>query len=74
MEKNKPLWQGYMTAVTKGSQTCKASIDFLPMVNLDPNSWECIYSVLMWGKEECEKMALILCSHLISQYGGLQNK
>ena len=51
-------WQGYMTAITNGEKTNKASFDFLPMVNLDPNSWNCIYSVLMWGKKECERYGL----------------
>ena len=56
--KEKRGWQGVMTAITKGKQTDKASFDFLPMVNLDPNSWECIYSVLMWGKNECKKYGI----------------
>ena len=46
----KRKWQGVVSAITQRKQTSKASLDFLPMVNLDPCSWECIYSVLMWGK------------------------
>ena len=48
-------WQGYMAAITHGEHTGKASFYFLPMVDLDPNSWKCIYSVLTWGIDECEK-------------------
>ena len=57
-DKDKPGWQGCMSAITKGEKTPKASFDFLPMVNLDPNSWKCIYSVLMFGMEECKKYGL----------------
>ena len=52
-------WQGYMTAITHGEHTGKASFHFLPMVDLDPNSWKCIYSVLMWGKDQCEKHDIV---------------
>lgn len=57
-EKQKRGWQGVMTAITNGQHTSKASFDFLPMVNLNPNSWKCIYSVLMWGRDECKKYGI----------------
>ena len=52
-------WQGYMTAITRGEHTGKASFHFLPMVDLNPNSWKCIYSVLKWGIDECAKYGII---------------
>ena len=67
-------WQGYMMAIADGEHTGKASVHFLPMVNLDPNSWKCIYSVLMYGRDNCKKMVLYQCSPLTSQYGGLQDR
>ena len=44
-KEDKPGWQGFMTLVTHGEYTGKASFHFLPMVDLDPNSWKCKYSV-----------------------------
>ena len=67
-------WQGYMMAITDGEHTGKASVHFLPMVNLDPNSWKCVYSVLMYGRDNCKKMVLYQCFPLPSQYGGLQDR
>lgn len=55
----KPGWQGFMTLVTHGEYTGKASFHFLPMVDLDPNSWRCIYSVLVWGRDQCLKYDII---------------
>ena len=52
-------WQGYMTAITDGYQKGKSSFHFLPMVDLDPNSWKCIYSVLTWGLAECKKHDIV---------------
>ena len=57
--KEKIGWQGYMTAVTRGKHHGKSSFHFLPMVDLDPNSWKCIYSVLEWGRKECAKYGII---------------
>ena len=58
-KKEKVMWQGYMTAITKGNHTGKASYHFLPMVDLDPNSWKCIYSVLMWAENHCRKYDIV---------------
>ena len=44
-------WKGYMMAIADGEHTGKASVHFLPMVDLDPNSWKCVYSVLMYGRD-----------------------
>ena len=52
-------WQGYMTAVTDGYQKGKFSCHYLPMVDLDPNSWKCIYSVLTWGRDKCKKHGIV---------------
>ena len=52
-------WQGYMAAITHGQHTGKSSFHFLPMVDLDPNSRKCIYSVLVWGRDQCEKYGII---------------
>ena len=43
-------WQGYMIAITNGNHRGEASFHILPMVDLDPNSWKCIYSVLKFGQ------------------------
>ena len=56
---DKKGWQGCMAAITDGYQKGKSSCHFLPMVDLDPNSWKCIYSVLTWGRDECKKYGIV---------------
>ena len=51
-----PLWSGTMQAMTRGPHPKPSSFHFLPLINLQPSSIDCVYSTLVYIKEECKKM------------------
>lgn len=50
-----PSWSGMMQTVCKGTHPGKASIHFLPMLDLDPNDMSCIYSTLHFVAEQNQR-------------------
>ena len=44
----RPLWSGMMQLVHKGEHPGKSSIEFLPMIDLNPSDMTCIYSTLLF--------------------------
>ncbi|KAG1676109.1 hypothetical protein GQR58_014439 [Nymphon striatum] len=42
----RPGWSGTMQAISKGTHLGKASIHFLPMIDMDPTDMNCVYSTL----------------------------
>ena len=50
-----PSWSGMMQTVCKGTHPGKASIHFLPMLDLDPNDVSCIYSTLHFVAEQNQR-------------------
>ena len=44
----RPNWSGYMQSVSIGTYPGAATISFLPIIDLDPNNYSCIYSTLLF--------------------------
>ena len=42
----RPAWSGLMKAVHQGNYPGKSSVQFLPMIDLDPTDMSCIFSTL----------------------------
>ncbi len=42
----RPEWNGFMQITRKGAHPGKSSIQFLPMIDMDPTNMTCIYSTL----------------------------
>ena len=51
-----PLWSGTMQAMTRGEHPKPSSFHFLPLIDLQPSHVDCIYSTLVFVKQECKKM------------------
>lgn len=48
----RPGWSGMMQAVRKGPHPGKASIHFLPMIDMDPTDLSCVFSTLHFVADE----------------------
>ena len=55
-----PNWSGFMQAATKlqDERFKKESIDFLPIIDLDPNDETCIYSTLQFVIKEAARLGI----------------
>ena len=51
----RPGWSGFMQMVHNGSHPGKATVVFLPMIDLDPSSMTCIYSTLIFLSDQARK-------------------
>ena len=54
-----PGWSGMMQALHKEDHPGKASIHFLPMLDLDPTDMTCIYSTLHFVATECKRQGTV---------------
>lgn len=50
-----PLWSGFMQMVHTGNHPGLSSVIFLPMIDMDPNDMNCIYSTLMFVSSHASK-------------------
>ena len=57
-ESRHPNWSGYMQLNTYGNNFSKATISFLPIIDLNPSSYTCVYSTLMYVVEQCNKFKI----------------
>ena len=57
-----PNWQGFMANIIHGNPL-KSQIRFLPIIPLDPSSYEAVYSTMHFIKEEIKKKS-ICCTSL----------
>ena len=59
----RPNWSGFMETATSGYAQVlnKSRIDFLPIINMNPNDMSCIYSTLKYLEEHARKMQLKHC-------------
>ena len=55
LTKNMPNWQGFMSEIVNGHYECTA-ITFNPMVPLNPETNEAIYSTMSFVKEQAEQI------------------
>ena len=53
--KPRASWSGTMQLVHRGNHPPKASISFLPMIDMDPTNQTCIYSTLSYVAEHAKK-------------------
>lgn len=52
---SRPLWNGYMQMITRGQHPGKASVVFMPMIDMNPNDLTCIYSTLVFVSSHAKK-------------------
>ena len=50
----RPAWSGMMQAIHQGSYPGKSSVQFLPMIDLDPTDMSCIFSTLTYVCEQAK--------------------
>ena len=48
LEKPRPNWSGFMQMVTTGEHLPRSNITMLPIIDLDPSNYSCLYSVLLY--------------------------
>ena len=54
-------WSGFMQDITKGLGFNKeAAINFLPIIDLNPDDESCIYSMLKFITEEANKFGILV--------------
>jgi len=51
----RPGWSGFMQMVHKGTHPGKATVVFLPMIDLDPTDMTCIYSTMLFLAEQAQQ-------------------
>ena len=51
-----PLWSGTMHAMSRVEHPKPSSFHFLPLIDLQPSNIDCVYSTLVFIKEECKKI------------------
>lgn len=50
--KIRPSWAGLMQSISHGAHSGKSSISILPMIDLNPSDFTCIYSTLLYVAKE----------------------
>ena len=55
LKTSRPGWSGMMQAVYDGEHHGKASIKFLPMIDMNPSDMSCVYSTMMYVCEEAKR-------------------
>ena len=55
LRSSRPGWSGMMQAVHQYTHPGKASITFLPMIDLNPNDMSCVHSTLRFVATECKR-------------------
>lgn len=48
----RPSWAGFMQSINHGSHSGKSSITILPMIDLNPSDFTCIYSTLQYVEQQ----------------------
>ena len=52
----RPNWSGYMDLMASGDHLSNSDITFVPIIDLNPSSYTCIYSTLTYVTEQCQKL------------------
>ena len=55
-ESPRPNWSGYMQRISHGDQLPSAAITLLPIIDLKPTDYTCIYSSLLFVINQCKKL------------------
>ena len=51
----RPGWSGFMRVYRKGALPRKSEVTLLPIINLNPNYYSCIYSTLLFVIDQSKK-------------------
>ena len=51
----RPGWSGFMQVYCKGAFPRKSEVTLLPIINLNPNDYSCIYSTLLFATDQSKK-------------------
>lgn len=51
---NRPSWSGFMQTTISGEYPGKARVCLLPIINLNPSDESCVYSTLLFVKDQCK--------------------
>ena len=66
-KKQQPSWSGFVQKYLNGDHSGKATVTFLPIINLNPSNESCIYSTLLFVEQQARKLNIAnLALHLIS--------
>ena len=54
----RPNWSGFMTDISVGNYPGKSTVSFLPILDMDPTDYTCIYSVLVFISEQAKNLQI----------------
>ena len=55
-KKQQPSWSGFMQKYLNGDHSGKATVTFLPIINLNPSDESCIYSTLLFVEQQAQQL------------------
>ena len=55
-KKQQPHWSCFMQRHINGEQSGKATVNFLPIINLNPSDESCIYSTLLFVEQQTQQL------------------
>ena len=58
IESPRPSWSGTMQLVFKGNHPPSATVQFLPMIDIDPGNLTCIYSTLLFIVDQANRYGI----------------
>ena len=53
-----PTWSGFMQNISQGVHQGKAKIVILPIIDLNPSDYSCIYSALLFVQDQARQWIL----------------
>ena len=66
-ETPRPNWSGYMERVSNGDHLPNSTITLLPVIDLNPSDYTCIYSTLLFVIDQFKKLYIITPSITFDQ-------
>ena len=58
LKKSRPGWSGFMSDVSVGQHDGKANFTMLPIIDLDPNDYSCIYSTHLFIIDQAKQLSI----------------
>ena len=55
-KKQQPSWSGFVQKYLTGDHSGKATVTFLPIINLNPSNESCIYSTLLFVEQQAQQL------------------
>lgn len=66
-QKPRPNWSGYMQRISNGDHLPNSTITLLPIIDLNPSNYTCIYSTLLFVIDQCKKLDIVTPSITFDQ-------